>query len=1061
MNTEKFNLHSGDSEYLNDPRFQAYEKTINRYEELTDNLVSVAGSWFSSTILPSSRNSHVCESQPRRPRKRSPERVESLLRRRLMRNAIDELHSKMDLERCAILLPSVEKPDFWHFAEHIGVPGEVLADSYYESDEGLTGLVLRGDPVVTGDILNDERRSGKFGDKWISCEGEKIARSNTRAYVGAPIWHQVSDLRRAANGAVICIREKTPFSKAEISYTTLVANLVAYGLDSFSSWRDRAESDIRQLQLSRLWNTPCSDSQKYEDVLNILQQELPFKRLLLSLVNEDNTRIVGSAVVGFRPELLKETDRIIYKMAPSHPEVEDILALTCRENLTAPFVVSPQSTLWSHVHSVTAFRHQVSNPLLIVPMMSSSHRRIGVVLAEMPDGHLALSRAEMDRFALYANQVANLIEAHRQRQYEEKLNQTWGEIHNIVFNPVDVYDFEKFLVSIETTLLSLRKTFDLYQVVVYFYDEANHLLKGMVSSGVDRNAVLNTVIGIRSDIGVAQSGYDIAVRALHADSIVSATSGDGGHGDVSLSPFACSNSCVNAFAIPLKHGDRSVGVMVATKRTSLVQGSERLQALGEFSPAIAHMLSNMVVARTLDDARREVAAHQSLSYGVGQIAAMFTPTSSQVSLHKLADDQGLKIRSILEDVSKIFDAVLVQLFFPPVPLAFKEEQSRVTVNGDTEFRQCGMYVNSGLPENERRRVLIKNDNNASPRKIYVAGAKGLTASVLKTMKSQVSVNIPDDPLWSGMVHELEGDRTWMGVPLTVNHDGIKYFFGALTVTRLRYDKDDSREFGVKEIRTAENIANLLSLALLKRHQYAEVSRRVKSCLSWFRHDVPGLIHDVENEVRLLEREVVEGQWEMAKRRAPEISGLSEAIRSCFGAFGAVYDSQEKDGDLDREKITFSFQMQLEELIRRDRYRGDTEFDVNFEDLVDKDVCIGQGYLLYVCYSLVHNSFRSCCDNKNNTTPENPGKVSLRFGFPEGNFVVSVVDNGVGVSPGVSFNDLVSEGFSGWGEEESSEESGMGLFIVNTLVVRAGGKLEFSPNENGSGVCFCVELPKVQ
>jgi len=100
----------------------------------------------------------------------------------------------------------------------------------------------------------------------------------------------------------------------------------------------------------------------------------------------------------------------------------------------------------------------------------------------------------------------------------------------------------------------------------------------------------------------------------------------------------------------------------------------------------------------------------------------------------------------------------------------------------------------------------------------------------------------------------------------------------------------------------------------------------------------------------------------------------------------------------------------------------------------------------VIYNLIANAIKYCPIER---IPE----IGVSSEEQDGYFVISVSDNGIGMSPEVQRS--IFEKFER--VRQDSDGSGVGLYLVNTIVTGAGGKIELD-SKPGAGSVFRVYLP---
>jgi signal transduction histidine kinase/ActR/RegA family two-component response regulator len=125
---------------------------------------------------------------------------------------------------------------------------------------------------------------------------------------------------------------------------------------------------------------------------------------------------------------------------------------------------------------------------------------------------------------------------------------------------------------------------------------------------------------------------------------------------------------------------------------------------------------------------------------------------------------------------------------------------------------------------------------------------------------------------------------------------------------------------------------------------------------------------------------------------------------------------------------------------------DVAFSVNVSDTLPTYLVIDQAKIGQIITNLVHNAIKFTDSGK---------WVKVEFSLNNGNFVITVADQGVGISS-TDQTKLFSK-FQQVGQAKSAEGSGLGLSITQSLVELLGGSIKVL-STLGSGSIFKVLLP---
>lgn len=1059
---------------------------------------------FSVDLNPDSKQGMLGTEKGRRSRKkiRFPGKVEAVRANHLRQMAVDGLVKSFCLERCAFVLQDSEREGVWTIKNKFGVPDQILKNSDYTRAEGLTGLVLQGKVIVSQSILDDPRRSKRYGGTWISDSSESETSSREpKCYVGVPLWKQTSDRVNEYCGALYGVRSSKSFSEDESFAFQLVAHVVSFGQDRLRSWRKRAESDIRQLQLSRLWRMPISESQKYQKLLEFIQEEFPFARLLLSLVDTTGRKIRGVAALGFRSDIVTETNRdIVYS------ENEDILSMVIRKKSPFPLFVPPDSKYWEKVDRITSFRHQVRNPLLLVPMMSRKGGVLGILLIELPNNAKALSWFEVERLSLFVNHAATLIEGHRSSEFARSKRVALDSMETRCGMIAAELDSKYQAKQLRNIVRVMCEHLGFKTALLYRVDSSNSVLFGDTGYGLNSSDILSKFVPISPYL--VAGPLPLAIKAFHQSQTCrynpdyfdkrtdpsvpsplfgytigsSSINKDGGHGLVNDNvPCRRSNSksftntkirtehfSHGVYASPITSGNVCMGVLVysATTYTDL---RDLNRATKPFFSIIGRSLSMMEASGRLQAAEKQASAFKSFALAANEL----TTGASILNLEK--QENGLKStvwKSMLKDIASMFDAALAQVFCFKNPIVLDNISTDIIkLQGESLYEEGTFVVDeSDLPSHFSSR--IQSIAELEPRKIKIGEKSGLTQSVLLSLKPVRSHNVEVDEAWSRTVRELNGCRAFAGIPLTKSINGSTFVYGVLTLTRLRIDARDARIFRYEEILTLDSIAYLISSALAQEElidsKTEHMMSQVQKCLRWFRHDIPGMITNIRDMVeRLSKRDNTDESFE-------DLKELTEATRSIFQAcaiglgekpssknFSADGDS--KSGLIQDNVLDFAcIEARVKLLLA---YKADLKGDTVLKFLLNEPrICSGisSTLVLYVCYALVDNALTACLENKEKTK-DKPGNVEVEMKLTDAELVISVTDDAGGLQ-GMQWSTISKELFSGWSKKVGSDHSGMGLHIVSRIVEGIlGGSVSAdnikNPESNRRGARFVVTIPR--
>ncbi len=1053
----------------------------------------------------------------------SPEHTEFVLARELHILSLERIHKVLGLERCAVIRPCPHRQGFWKVVHHLGVPEDIVEQSLYTKGEGLTGKVLTGQTIHSTNILKDARYSNRYGGKWTNQQGVKVDSTVPRSYLGVPLWIQQTESETEPVGAIYAIRESDPFSDTEIQFLTLVARAISFGHDRLRSWRRRAESDLRHLRLSETWQTPMADSYRYSEVLRLLRQEFPFPRMLLSLSDELHNRIRGVAAIGFRNDIVSETNRPLGKPASNAPlctyrktlhrgetattadsrlanskstqmeqttdSQEDILTWMYSTKQATPLIIrdSPSDDHWKKVNKITAFRHEIHGPLLLVPLVGSSDSILGVLVAELPHQQ-QITPNELGHISHFMNHAAHLIETHRKRLRIERAMETmetWKSIQKTVFTSTSFGPHYEHLSQVSKVLQQVCSYCNIGLAILYSIDEKDRALRGIAAVGIEENNFRQKFIPVTFDT-IDPDLSPIAIRAIKGGSHIccSVNSLFDKHRSIDQSVPDCFGIATGArvAAVPTFGPEGCNGVIIVLDQFSH-DHCMAAESLLPLASAIGNSLSLYQCYHRLSFAERSASAFQSLAFAIKEIgrrdvATSYTPAVSCGSSQKenpQGEESSIAIRSVLRDTAAMFNAELAQMFLleQPVTVVDSTEKSRMECFHGKILKNVGQYIvaDEDLPMHFHGRIKsIKEPRH----KIAIGPSKGLTTSVLMSLGPVISRDVVADPFWSQTQLELCGCRSFLGVPLYAHKEGSnKVVFGVLSLTRLRMNNSDSRAFRVDESDALQNVASLLAATLNSFDKSREVEHRVNRILKWVSHDIPSFFDYLE----IVFRSYARGEVSL-----DDTLSLADAIKLICNAMVTGLDGSRLIGGLETAvKATLPSKSSaiVHEIERFVRALMSLEhrphIDLQFMSSGDCIAGIPTPILLYTTYTLVQNAFHASDLAFNRNDESAKRKRELRLGdsllntvvtdekcnsdhlydAPEtkrvlvefvedndGKVVLRVTDEGGGTR-GATWEQLSEEGCSKWGEESKSHASstkthfGLGLYILRRLIEGRG------------------------
>lgn len=283
--------------------------------------------------------------------------------------------------------------------------------------------------------------------------------------------------------------------------------------------------------------------------------------------------------------------------------------------------------------------------------------------------------------------------------------------------------------------------------------------------------------------------------------------------------------------------------------------------------------------------------------------------------------------------------------------------------------------------------------------------------------------LPFDPV----PHLVDPDGGWQ--ELTLDHDGQSVHY-RLESTRIR----DRRGKQTGTLLVLQDITEIKH----REQQLRETSEELEILNRVVRHDIQNDMNVVAGHAQILEEsiddETASAHVEPIRRNSEHAIELTETVRD-------LLKSVTGDADLDLEAIDIRWT--VEEEVKKARQTHD---EATFSlDTTDEQVFV---YANSMLSSVFKNLFSNAVRHSDVDEPQ----VTVAMAVEDDHVRVTVADDGPGVP------DDQKETVFGRGEKGlDSPGTGIGLYLVDTLVSRYGGEVWIEDNEP-RGAAFVVELP---
>ncbi len=803
-----------------------------------------------------------------------------------LQKLLNKLRSVLEIKTCGIYLPFEDtlSQEFWSLVYQSGFPDVVAKRSVYKRGEGLTGLTLtiaHSDVVISDDVEADVRWSHKHGPLVL----RQPTTNGPVAFIGIPLFLPQND--SLAYGALVCTRSRQSradrafFSKYEEKFLKFIAHHISRIVQSIKQREDSIRRLRSHVDISRVYCLEDSETDIYKETLACMQREFDFERLLLAVINRNKTVIKGKAVLNFPEGLVADTNRILLKVPPVYPKDEDILSYICREQIKEPLIVDPTDTTdinVVHLHDPTESKYKMHNPIMFIPLVSPRGGIRGVIHAEFAEQRMAFTSEERDHLCLYASQLATLIDL-RDAAIDAK-------------HGCELY--EAMLKSLQTgssknTLRVLLKELSVYGCdagLVLIYDEQKRCLTCVLSHNMKEAVDGLTFFVDPSDRNRIKKPKSLAEAVFLRNEPILVP-------DVSKQPFnqtgrvlAGLESGTPALGLPLKVGSAFLGVLIAYSNSSPSPiGMLEIERFTRFSRMGALAL---MVAQT-QEAAIQYANEQEMSSEIMKeigLIASHSELNLDPHLGQMSKHLRLHLNKVISSSASLLKAELTALYLADYPVCVYSRSNSENVDKEWKIgdRKFILRAKKGYPDS-----LLDKD-------FYTPARKALTSSVLRKLCSQKTQDVQMDPQWSskhryifkGRFSKSQGLRSWMGVPLIAQEDDRKFLLGVLTFTRPRNNRKDALFFADRDVHMAENLANMLTLALrsrltstrLRKEESRQLAVRfADSTICSSRNIIAGLLAHIE----LLRQE-------LSCHCSISLDDRIEKISHALGQLSRLYDS---------------------------------------------------------------------------------------------------------------------------------------------------------------------------
>lgn len=193
------------------------------------------------------------------------------------------------------------------------------------------------------------------------------------------------------------------------------------------------------------------------------------------------------------------------------------------------------------------------------------------------------------------------------------------------------------------------------------------------------------------------------------------------------------------------------------------------------------------------------------------------------------------------------------------------------------------------------------------------------------------------------------------------------------------------------------------------------------------------------------------QYSLPAKFAEYVGHIDYSGRRLLSVVNSVIDLNKIEAGMMQvqvEPVCFKeFVKGLEGMLAITASEKDVDFSVHINHSLPTHLVIDQAKISQIITNLAHNAIKFTASGKS---------VTVDFSYKNKTLAITVVDQGVGISPLDQTKLFVK--FQQVGQAKSSEGSGLGLSITQSLVELLGGKIKVL-SDLGSGSIFKVMLPQ--
>jgi PAS domain S-box-containing protein len=287
----------------------------------------------------------------------------------------------------------------------------------------------------------------------------------------------------------------------------------------------------------------------------------------------------------------------------------------------------------------------------------------------------------------------------------------------------------------------------------------------------------------------------------------------------------------------------------------------------------------------------------------------------------------------------------------------------------------------------------------------------------------------DESFYEELWNTILAGEVWQGEVVNERKDGQNYVLNQTIAPVTGIDGEIERFIAVNhEITQLKE----LETSLRSQSDQLEILNRI------LRHDIRNDLNVIIGWLDVLEDHVEEEGEDYIDRVTYSASHIVELTEEA----GDLVEDITTEGDPDLEQVAISSVLEEEVAKRREAFNRAT---IEFEDELPPETEVWAN-------SMLKSVFRNLINNAIQHNDSDDPRVEIHSKIEKDSVIVTVADNGPGI-PDTEKQQIFVQAEKGL----DSEGTGMGLFLVHSLVDTFGGEVRIEDNEP-SGSIFIVELP---